>query len=99
MNMDEFAKLVLDVRTAKKIVGDVYYGPTKGEIANTQFRRSLFAVKDIKKGETVSSENVRSIRPSHGLKPVHFAQIDGKTAPKDFEYGEPITEDDLDGFN
>lgn len=98
MSMDGFAEMVKDVRDAKKIIGDVYYGPTKGEKANTQFRRSLFVVKDIKKGETVTSENVRSIRPSHGLKPFHFAQIDGKTASKDFEFGEPITEDDLNGF-
>ena len=98
MSMEEFAKMVKDVRSAKRIVGDVQYGPTSGEMANTQFRRSLFAVKDIKKGEVITSENVRSIRPSHGVKPIHFSDIEGKIAKRDFSYGEPITERDLDEF-
>lgn len=98
MNMDEFAKMVKDVRAARRIVGNVHYGPTKGELANTQFRRSLFVVKDIKKGDVISSENIRSIRPSHGVKPIYFEKIEGKKAWRDFEFGEPITEDDINGF-
>lgn len=91
MTMEEFAKMVTAVRNAKEIIGTVQYGPTDGEKSNLQFRRSLYAVKDIKKGEVISAENVRSIRPSYGLKPVLFREIEGKKAAKDIEFGEPIS--------
>ncbi len=90
MSMDEFAKMVTAVKNAKLIAGDVYYGPTEGETANLKFRRSIFAVKDIKAGEAFTSENIRSIRPSSGLAPKHTAEIIGKTAKIDIKRGTPI---------
>lgn len=92
MSMDEFAKMVTDIRNAKMIVGDIYYGPTKGEESNLKFRRSLFAVKDIQIGEKFSNENVRSIRPAAGMKPKFYRDIIGKTAIRNIKYGEPIKE-------
>ena len=62
MTMEDFAKMVNAVRDARVIVGTVQYGPTQGEQGNLKFRRSLFAVKDIKVGEEITSENVRSVR-------------------------------------
>lgn len=91
MTMDEFAGMVSAVRDAKSIVGEVQYGPTKGEQGNLQFRRSLFAVKDIKVGEVINKENVRSIRPSTGLKPKFFSEINGKHAKKDIPFGTPLS--------
>lgn len=78
MSINEFSTMVNAVRDAKKIIGDIYYGPTLGEKENMKFRRSLFAVKDIDSGETLSFSNVRSIRPSTGLKPRYLSDIIGK---------------------
>lgn len=91
MPMDQFEHMVKDVRDAKKIMGSVKYGPTEGELPNLKFRRSLFAVKDIKAGEEISVENVRSIRPSNGLKPKYLSSIIGKRAVCDIPFGTPLS--------
>lgn len=91
MPMDAFADMVKDVRDAKRIAGQVQYGPTEGESGNLRFRRSLFAVKEIKAGEEITEENVRSIRPSTGLEPKYFSFILGKRVKRDIPFGTPIT--------
>ena len=93
MEMEEFSQMVKDVQNAAKIKGAVHYGPNPGETENLKFRRSLFAVKDIKKGELFTSGNVRSIRPSQGLKPGYYRTILGQSASRDIKYGEPIRMD------
>lgn len=93
MSMDDFADMVKAVRDAKLIAGNVQYGPTEGEQGNLKFRRSLFAVKDIKAGEKISADNVRSIRPSTGMKPKMMSSIIGKTAKKDIAFGTPLSEE------
>ena len=93
MPMDEFADMVEAVRDARIIAGDVKYGPNDGEIGNLKFRRSLYAVKDIKAGDTISDENVRSIRPSMGLKPKFLSEILGKKAKTEIPYGTALTLD------
>lgn len=99
MEIDEFAQMVNDVHSAVKIRGDVKYGPNDGEKSNMKFRRSLFAVKDIKKGEVITEDNVRSIRPSNGLPPKYFKAILGKKVNTDIKFGTPITEDLIGDFN
>ena len=97
MTMNDFSQMVNAVRDAKKIEGRVQYGPTEGERENLQFRRSLFAVKDIKAGEIITEENVRSIRPSLGLRPKYIHEIIGKNANGDIAYGTPLTVEMLSG--
>ena len=87
MSMEDFAKMVQDIRDAKLIAGDVFYGPSEGEISNLKFRRSLFAVKDIKAGELITAENIRSIRPSTGMKPKYYSELLGKRAAVDIPFG------------
>ena len=93
MPMEEFAEMVRAVRDAKRIAGKVQYGPTQGEMGNLKFRRSLFAVKDIRAGETVTTENVRSIRPATGLKPKYLSSILDKRAITDIPFGTPLSLD------
>ncbi len=93
MSMDDFGKMVRDIRAVKEIIGQVHYGPTPGETGNLKFRRSLFAVKDIKAGEVITPALVRSIRPSSGLKPKYYAEILGKTAARDIPFGTPLSMD------
>lgn len=90
MPMDEFANMVKSVRDAKVIAGTVQYGPTEGEAGSLKFRRSLFAVKDIKAGQQITTENVRSIRPSTGLKPKYLSSILGKRVKNDIAFGTPL---------
>ena len=90
MPMNQFEDMVKNVRNAKKIAGSVQYGPTDGEKANLKFRRSLFAVKEIKAGEEITLNNVRSIRPSTGLEPKYLHVILGNKAKLDIPFGTPL---------
>ena len=93
MPMNEFAEMVKAVKDAKLIAGTVHYGNTEGEKASLVFRRSLFAVKDIKAGELFTSDNVRSIRPGTGIKPKFLNQVIGKVSNCDVPRGTPINFD------
>lgn len=95
MEMEDFAKMVQDVRNAKIIAKGPDYTLSPKEKGSTVFRRSLFAVEDIKIGEKITAVNVRSIRPGYGTKPKYLKDILGKTSTKDFRKGEPITEEFL----
>lgn len=90
MNPAEFKQMVADIRQAEKAVGSVAYGPTKQEESNIIFRRSVFCVKDIKKGERLTEENVRVIRPGYGLKPKFYPEILGQAALRDIDRGTPL---------
>lgn len=95
MEPTEFKQMAEDARSAALIRGNVSYGPNAGEQANLQFRRSLFAACDIKAGEEFSPQNVRSVRPSAGLKPKFYDRVIGQKAKRDIPFGEPLTEEDL----
>ena len=95
MEPEEFKTMVGAISDAIAIKGQVHYGPTPKEIDSLQFRRSLFAVKDIKAGECFTEENVKSIRPSNGLKPKYLKDLLGTKAKRDIDFGEPIEQNDL----
>lgn len=90
MNPDEFGQMVHDIRQAETAIGSVKYGPTEQEKGNLQFRRSIFCVKNIKKGEKITEENIRIIRPGYGLAPKYYHEILGQTALLDIHRGMPI---------
>lgn len=79
------------IKTVEKALGRVRYGLTADQKKLRVFRRSLFVVKDIKKGETLTEENVRSIRPANGLKPKYLRTILGKKAKKNILRGSPLS--------
>lgn len=87
----EFAELVRSVREAEQALGKVTYEIGKKEAENSVFRRSLFAVAAIRKGEKFTKENVRSIRPGYGLPPKELAKVLKKSATKDILRGTPLT--------
>jgi pseudaminic acid synthase len=90
---EEFKAMVGGVRTAEKALGSVHFGVSDREGRSRVFRRSLFVVRDLKKGEKFSSENVRSIRPGDGLHTRHLAEVLGKTAALDIAQGTPLSWD------
>lgn len=95
MTMSEFRQMVLDVRNALTIKGNPTYELTENEKNGLSGRRSLFAVKDIKAGEPFTKDNVRSIRPGQGLKPKYYAQLLQQKAKQNYEYGDPISADEI----
>ena len=90
MNPSEFKQMVKDVRQAEMAIGCVKYGPTRQEMGNLQFRRSIFCVKDIKKGEKITRDNVSIIRPGYGLVPKYYNEIMGQKALQDIRRGTPL---------
>jgi pseudaminic acid synthase len=87
----EFTEMVKAVRTAEKMIGKADYEMTEKKKKSRQFSRSLFVVKDVKAGEVITKENVRSIRPGYGLHPKYYSEIIGKNFKKDIERGTPIS--------
>lgn len=76
----------------KKALGRARYGPANAlEEYNKRFRRSLFAGRDIKKGESFTKENVRDVRPAFGLPTRHYDQVIGKRATKDIPFATPLS--------
>lgn len=91
----EFAAMVQAVRTAEAALGGVRYEPTAKEAATRIFRRSLFAARDIAAGEVFTAENVRSVRPGHGLHTRHYAAVLGTRAESAVPFGTPLAADHL----
>lgn len=93
MNPNEYKQMVEDIRQAEKAMGCVQYGPSEQEQSSLIFRRSIFCVQDIKKGEQFTENNIRIIRPGNGLNPKFYPFIIGKTALCNIKRGEPLNFD------
>jgi N-acetylneuraminate synthase len=89
----EFKALVNAVRVAEKALGEVHFGIGGSDASSRVFRRSLFVVQDVKRGEVFTAENVRSIRPGHGLHTRHLPEVLGQRAAADIERGTPLSWD------
>ncbi|QJB58056.1 pseudaminic acid synthase [Pseudodesulfovibrio sp. zrk46] len=86
----EFKAMVEGVRNVEKALGSVHFELTEKQKSSVVFRRSLFVVKDIAKGEPLTTENIRSIRPGNGLHTRHLEEVIGKTAVVDIAKGTPL---------
>ncbi|RXZ64754.1 pseudaminic acid synthase [Pelagerythrobacter rhizovicinus] len=88
---EELAALCRDARTAWAAVGEVDYGRKSSETGNIKFRRSLYFVKSLKAGETITAESVRSVRPGYGLPPKMLDSIIGTKVVTDVARNTPVT--------
>ena len=88
---NELKALVDNVRLIEKALGTVNYSLSQDEQDNRKYRRSLFVVRDVKKGEVISDSAVKSIRPADGLEPKYLGKILGKRATKNIKKGTPMT--------
>ena len=86
----EFSGMAQAIRDTEKALGKVSYTVSESEAASRNFRRSLFIVSDMKKGEVFTEENLRSIRPGYGLAPKYFPLIIGKRTKKNLIRGTPL---------
>ena len=90
LSEQQFKNLVDECKSAWDSLGEVYYGPTPEEMPSIKFRRSIYAVQNIMKGEILSPKNLRVIRPGFGLHPRYFNELLGKTSVRDVNKGEAI---------
>ena len=90
---DELAMLVRETERAWQSLGTIKYGPTGKEKNSLVFRRSLYAVKDMRKGELFTRDNLRAIRPGYGLPPKYYETLLGKQVLCDVSKGTPVSWD------
>jgi pseudaminic acid synthase len=83
--------LCRDTRTAWSALGEVGYSRRSSESANVQFRRSLYFVRDLRKGEVVTADAIRSVRPGYGLAPKYWDQVVGRPLQRDVAKNTPVT--------
>jgi pseudaminic acid synthase len=86
----EFKDMVDAVRVAEEALGQGRIGPGDHEAGSRVFRRSLFVVEEMKRGERFTGKNIRSIRPAHGLHTRHLPEVLGRCATRDIERGSPL---------
>jgi pseudaminic acid synthase len=89
----ELASLVTETKTAWRALGTARIGPTKAEKGSRIFRRSLYIVKDIARGEILTTEHCRAIRPGRGLPPSYLDVVLGRRVSRDLVRGTPLTWD------
>jgi N-acetylneuraminate synthase len=89
----ELAALCKDSKTAWAALGRVDYGRKSSEQGNVKFRRSLYFVKDLKAGDVITADAVRSVRPGFGLTPKHLEWIIGKRVYTDVVRNTPVRQD------
>lgn len=92
----EFTQLCECALAAWAARGNVDYGRKLSELGNVMFRRSLYIVEDVPKGNPITSKNVRSVRPGHGLAPRNYDAVMGRRAARDLKFGEPLQWDCLE---
>lgn len=90
MEPDEMALLVTETERAWKSIGTIHYGPTDNEKESLSFRRSLYITKDLKEGDILTPENIRSIRPGFGLAPKYYDSVLGIKIARDVAKGTPL---------
>lgn len=90
MEPSEMKSLVIESERAFLALGQVQLSIQKAEENSRAFKRSIYVVKDIKKGEVFSKENVRAIRPGDGLEPKYLESVFGKRAKMHLQRGTPM---------
>jgi pseudaminic acid synthase len=96
MEPHEFREMVERIRQAESALGTAELVLTAKQLSSRKNRRSLFIVMDVKAGDPVTRDNVRSIRPGAGLHPRHLPEILGRRFSKDLAVGEPLAWDHLE---
>ncbi|MCX8080339.1 MAG: pseudaminic acid synthase [Bacteroidia bacterium] len=84
----EFKLMVEAIRQAEQAVGNIDYTLTPAQIKGRKYARSLYVAKDLKKGEIISHEHIKSVRPGYGMHPIFLDTYIGKPSPKDFKKGD-----------
>lgn len=92
---EELKALVEETERAYLALGEVQFGIQKAEEKSLRYKRSIYVVEDVKKGEEFTKANIRVIRPGDGMKPKFYEQVLGKKAKSDLSRGTPLSWDIL----
>ena len=90
---DDLASLIQSVRAAEKALGAPRFGVSEEEASSVAFRRSLFVARDVEAGAVLTADDVRSVRPAHGLAVEHMPSVLGRRAARSLTMGSPVTWD------
>tara|TARA_B100000767_G_C19775419_1_gene542276 strand:+ start:3951 stop:5012 length:1062 start_codon:yes stop_codon:yes gene_type:complete len=93
MEPSDLKNLVDSALIAHECLGNVNYGLKSSEVGNIKFRRSLYFVENLKAGDLITKNSVKSIRPGYGIAPKHIDSIIGSVVKKNVEYGQAVTND------
>lgn len=96
LDKKEFTEMVTAVRQAEKAIGEETYNLTEKQKSGRDFSRSLYITENIKAGEILTEQNIRSVRPGFSLHPKYYEQILGKKVKSGFSKGDRITLSDID---
>jgi pseudaminic acid synthase len=95
MNEEEFKSMVKDVRAAESAIGVESYDLTEKQVSGRRYSRSIYISKDVKKGEAISKENIKIVRPGLSIPPIFYDEIIGKKVTKNLSIGDRISFDIL----
>lgn len=98
LDLEEFTQMVSAVRRVEKMIGKVDYSLTDKKLKSRDFSRSLFVSQDAKEGDTITKNNIKSVRPGHGLHPKYYNQLLGKKFVKNVDRGEPLALDMIENL-
>jgi len=93
LDKQEFSKMIEEVRKSEKLLGNVSYEMTEKKLKSREHSRSLYVSKDIKKGEKLTENNIKSVRPGYGLHPKYLKDVLGKKANRDLDFAEKLSLD------
>jgi len=88
MDKKEFADMIIAIRQTEKLIGKIDYSLNSKRKESRRFSRSLYVAKDIKKGEKLTEENIRSVRPAYGMHPKYLNELLGEVATRDYNFGD-----------
>jgi len=88
MDKKEFADMIIAIRQTEKLIGKIDYSLNSKRKDSRRFSRSLYVAKDIKKGEKLTEENIRSVRPAYGMHPKYLNELLGEVATRNYNFGD-----------
>ena len=94
MDREDFSTMIKAIRETEKLLGKVDYTMTDKKKNSRQFSRSLYVTKEIKKGDTFTEENIRSVRPGYGMHPKYLKNVLSEIADSDYEFGDRLSKKD-----
>ncbi len=95
MDKKEFSIMVKNIRDTEKLLGSVNYSMSNQKLKSREHSRSLYISKDIKKGEILSLDNIKSVRPAYGLHPKYLNDVLGKKSTKDLFFADALEVNDF----
>ena len=96
LDKTEFSAMIQSIRDTEKLLGKIDYSMTEQKKKNRQFARSLYVAQDIKKGQSFTLENIKSVRPGYGVHPKHLNKFLGKKSKYDLSFATALTFEFID---